>query len=332
MSDRLHIIIAEDEGKTRNLLLSKRKLQLTFFITVTLFICLSVISYNVLNFFQSNKTLNNQVTELNEQLQKTILDKETLALQVADFQQDKSQSQELQQEKAALLNTAITELEQRSSLIERILCNIGIDVKDLPKDNKNSGGPFIAATDTIGRDILLRSDHYMETVNFLPLGRPVPGQITSQFGHRTDPVNGKKGFHTGVDMEGRSGQKIVATADGTVTKSFVNGSYGHYIELSHSNGYSTKFAHLKKRLVKRGEQVKRGQTIGTVGNSGRSTGSHLHYEVCLNKKPINPSKFMRVDKLVKTPFIPKLKVLKKRKIKHQIVAKNKVSGSAVPEN
>jgi murein DD-endopeptidase MepM/ murein hydrolase activator NlpD len=332
MSDRLHIIIAEEEGKTRNLLLSKRKLQISFFITVSLFICLSIISYNVLNFFQSNKSLNSQVAELSEQLQKTILDKETLASQVADFQQNENQSQELQQEKATLLNTAISELEERSSMIERIMCNIGVEVKDLPKNNKNSGGPFIAPTDTIGRDILFRSDHYMKTMHFLPLGHPVPGHVTSRFGHRTDPVNGKKGFHTGVDLKGRSGQKIVATADGTVTKSFVNGSYGNYIEISHSNGYSTKFAHLKKRLVKRGEQVTRGQTIGTVGNSGRSTGSHLHYEVCFNKKPINPSKFMRVDKLVKTPFIPKLKVLKNRKIKHQVVAKNKASGSAVPEN
>ena len=311
MSDRLHIMIAEDEGKTRNLILSKRKLQLSFFTTVSLFICICVISYIVLNFFQSNKALNNQVTELNKQLQKTILDKETLSLQVADIKQEKSN----------LLISTISELEERNSMIERIMCNIGIDVKDLPKDIKNSGGPFIAPPGTIGRDILFRSDHYMETMNFLPLGRPVPGHVTSRFGHRTDPVNGKKGFHTGVDMKGRSGQKIVATADGTVTKSFVNGSYGNYVEISHGNGYTTKFAHLKNRLVKRGEQVKRGQTIGTVGNSGRSTGSHLHYEVCLNKKPINPSKFMRVDKLVKTPFIPQLKVTKNRKIKYQIVAK-----------
>jgi murein DD-endopeptidase MepM/ murein hydrolase activator NlpD len=172
----------------------------------------------------------------------------------------------------------------------------------------------------------------METINFIPLGRPVPGHITSRFGHRTDPVNGKKGYHTGVDMKGRTGQKIIATADGKVTKSFVNGSYGQYVEIQHGNGYTTKFAHLNKRLVKRGERVKRGQTIGTVGNSGRSTGSHLHYEVCLNKKPLNPSKFMRVDKLIKTPVIPRLSVKKKQKIKHPIIAMNQASTPAVLEN
>ncbi len=332
MSDRLHIIIAGDKGKARSLLLSKRKLKLSFFITVSLFICLSVISYNVFHFFQSNKSLNNQVTTLNKQLQETTLIRETLALQLQDLQQNNSRSQEAQQQKTILLNTAITDLEERSNMIERIMRNIGINIKDLPKNKKNSGGPFIASTDTIGRDLLFRSDNYMERINLLPLGRPVPGHITSRFGHRIDPVNGRKGFHTGIDIKGPTGQKIVATADGTVTKSYVNGSYGNFIEINHDNGYSTKFAHLKKRLVKRGETVNRGQTIGTVGNSGRSTGSHLHYEVCLNKKPINPSKFMQVDKLINTPFIPKLRVEKSLKIKHRVIAKKQASTPAVSEN
>jgi len=168
-------------------------------------------------------------------------------------------------------------------------------------------------------------------MNFLPLGRPVPGDVTSRFGHRTDPINGKKGFHSGVDIRGRYGQKIMATADGIVTKSFINGSYGHYVEISHGNGYTTKFAHMKKRLVKRGEKVKRGQTIGTVGSSGRSTGPHLHYEICLNKKPLNPAKFMQVDKLVLPPII-KLRATKKLKIKHKQVTMNTSSTPAALEN
>jgi len=328
MSDRLHIIIAGDEGKIRNLLLSRRKLKLYVSIIGIIFIGLSIIAFNTVSFFQSNRTLNNQVAKLSRQLQETSIVKDTLTQQIQDLQGQNNNNQE----KADLLNSTITELEERSGLIKRIMCNIGIDVKDVPTNNNNSGGPFISPLDTIGKDLLFRSDHYMETINYLPLGRPLPGHITSRFGHRIDPVNGKKGFHTGIDIKGRIGQKIIATADGKVTKSFVNGSYGQYIEINHGNGYTTKFAHLSKRLVKRGERVTRGQTIGAVGNSGRSTGAHLHYEVCLSKKPLNPIKFMRVDKLLKTPFIPRLTTKKMQKIKHNIITKNLASTPAVLEN
>jgi len=129
-------------------------------------------------------------------------------------------------------------------------------------------------------------------------------------------------------MRGRNGQKIVATADGKVSRAFFNGSYGRYIEINHGNGYSTKFAHMKKILVKRGDTVKRGQAIGTVGSSGRSTGPHLHYEVCLNKKPLNPSKFMRVDKLSQVTVIPRLIVGEKQKKPSSLTAKNTHTASS----
>ena len=326
MNDRLHIIISGDETKTRRLLLSKRKARIFLFATITLFIVLSVISYKTFLVPHANKPLNNQLSLLNKQLKESLLAKETLALQVQDLQDLKNnQEKYFQQEKDALLNTAIAELEERSNLIERILGNIGVEIQEIPKsNNKNSGGPFIAPKDSSSHELLLRSDYYMETISFLPLGRPVPTDITSRFGHRTDPFNGKKAFHAGVDMGGHYGQEIVATADGIVTKSFINGNYGQYIEISHGNGYSTKFAHLKKRLVKRGDKIKRGQTIGTLGNSGRSTGPHLHYEVCLNKKPINPGKFMQVDKLIRPPTI-KLRAQKILKIKHRRVVAKKTS-------
>lgn len=333
MSDRLHIIITSDQGKARSLLFSKRRLQLTCLITVSLFIILSSISYKAFHFSNSNTELNNQITTLNKQLQENKLLKESLALQVEKLQQlNSSQAEHFQEEKATLLNTAVSELEERSGIIERIIGKIGVDINDIPQDNNNSGGPFIAPRETIGRELLFRSDHYLDTISSLPLGRPIPGLVTSRFGHRTDPVNGKKGFHSGVDMRGPSGQKIIATADGIVTKAFFNGSYGKYIEISHGNGYTTKFAHMKKLLVKRGEKVKRGQPIGTVGNSGRSTGTHLHYEICLYKKPINPSKYMRVDKLVEKPVIPRLTAQSHRKIKHQLIVKKQISAAAPLEN
>ena len=215
-------------------------------------------------------------------------------------------------------------------MIKQIMGNIGVEVKDVEKTSDNSGGPYIMPKESIGKDLLFRSDRYVDTISYLPLGRPVPGLVTSRFGHRTDPVNGKKGYHSGVDMRGRNGQKIIATADGVVSRAFFNGSYGRYVEINHGNGYTTKFAHMRKILVKRGDKVKRGQSVGTVGSSGRSTGPHLHYEVCLNNKPLNPGKFMRVDKLILPPVIPRLTAEKKLKIKHSLVAENKtVSTSAM---
>ena len=204
MSDRLHIILAGDEGKVRTLLFSKRKLKLSFFLTVSLFITLSIISYNAYHFFHTNKALNNQVAELNRELQKSNRLKSSFSLQVKDLEKvNSNQAATFQQEKATLLNTAVSELEERSGMIERIMCNIGVEVKDTVKDTSNSGCPFLAPRASIGGDLLLRSDRYMETIKLLPLGRPVPGLVTSRFGHRTDPVNGKKGYHSGVDMRGR---------------------------------------------------------------------------------------------------------------------------------
>ena len=315
MNDQYHIIITKDESKARSFLFSKRKLQLAGVFIASLLLAISI--------------LGKQVTLLKSNLQENNVLKEELALQVQELQQlSREQTETFQQEKAALLNTAVTELEERSGMIERIMCNLGVKVKEPSQANKNSGGPFIAPLQDGPNNLLLRSDNFLEIINSLPLGRPVPGTISSKFGHRTDPVNGKKAFHTGIDMCGRNGQKIVATADGVVTRSLFNGSYGRYVEICHGNGYSTRFAHMKKLLVKRGDKVKRGQTIGTVGSSGRSTGPHLHYEVCLHNKPINPDKFMRVDKLTRAPVIPKSKI----KIKHLLVAENQSSSKTIQNN
>ncbi|MCF8056319.1 MAG: M23 family metallopeptidase [Desulfocapsa sp.] len=338
MSDRLHIIITGDTGNVHNLLLSKRKVNILCFSFFFLLFLLIALSYNGVHLSRANTDLISQVALLNDQIDQHALLKEQLVLQVSDLQHlNNRQAETFLKEKTTLLNTAVTELEERSNLlttaatkleersnlIERIMSNIGMDLQDLPKDSSNSGGPFIAPKESIGKEVLFRSDRYLESIYYLPLGRPVPGRVTSRFGHRIDPVNAKKGYHTGVDMRGGYGQKIIATADGTVTKAFVNGSYGRYIEIDHGNGYTTKFAHMKKLLVKRGDRVKRGQKIGTVGSSGRSTGPHLHYEVCLNNNPLNPDKFMRVDKLMQPPEIPRLTAKSNIKIKHiLVVAKN----------
>ncbi len=125
-----------------------------------------------------------------------------------------------------------------------------------------------------------------------PAIRPVKGWISSRFGHRKSPFTGLREFHKGLDIATRMGDPIIAPADGIVTYAGRKGLMGNMIVIDHGHGIVTRYAHLKKALKKRGETVKRGDTIGLVGNTGRSTGSHLHYEVHLNGIPVNPERYI----------------------------------------
>ena len=121
---------------------------------------------------------------------------------------------------------------------------------------------------------------------------PTRGWTSSRFGYRASPFTGKREFHKGVDISARMGAPVVATADGMVAFSGLDRGYGRTIVLKHGYGLKTRYAHLKRILVKKGQFVKRGEIIGLVGNSGRSTGSHLHYEVHLYGVPVNPMKYI----------------------------------------
>ena len=116
-------------------------------------------------------------------------------------------------------------------------------------------------------------------------------KISSRYGYRRDPFSKERKFHEGDDYSTEIGVEVMATANGIVKKSKYNGSFGNFIEIDHGNGYVTVFGHLSKRLVKSGDKVERGQIIGKIGNTGKSTAPHLHYEIRYNKKHIDPSKF-----------------------------------------
>ena len=118
--------------------------------------------------------------------------------------------------------------------------------------------------------------------------------VSSGYGNRIHPVTKEKNFHYGIDFKAQTGTPVVATADGVVTRIvFREGSYGKLIEIDHGNGYSTRYAQLDGYAVKEGDKVKRGNTIGYVGHSGLSTGSHLHYEVFKKGKNVNPRNYIR---------------------------------------
>lgn len=124
-------------------------------------------------------------------------------------------------------------------------------------------------------------------------GRPVKwGWLSSQYGMRADPITGKEAWHSGVDFAGRLDSDVVAVASGVVTFAGERSGYGHMVEISHADGYVTRYAHHKDLLVKSGDIVKKGDTIGKMGSSGRSTGPHVHFEVLRHGRTQDPAKYV----------------------------------------
>jgi murein DD-endopeptidase MepM/ murein hydrolase activator NlpD len=122
---------------------------------------------------------------------------------------------------------------------------------------------------------------------------PIEGRVASSFGEREDPFNGEGAFHSGIDIDAPYGTPVRATADGEVTGASTVSGYGREIVLSHGHELSTVYGHLSAIAVLPGEHVTRGQVIGYVGQSGRATGPHLHYEVRVHNVPVNPHKYLR---------------------------------------
>ena len=125
----------------------------------------------------------------------------------------------------------------------------------------------------------------------IPSIAPVKGYIGSRYGYRTDPIDGKRRMHSGLDFPVNLNTDVVATGDGVVTKAQYDSGWGRYIKIDHGYGYETIYAHLWKINVKKGQKVKRGDKIGKSGNSGRAAGFHLHYEVHKNNKTVDPLRY-----------------------------------------
>jgi len=332
MNEQFHVIIAGDQHNPFSFRVAKKNVIAFGVISITLICALFTTGFYTAGLYSYNKILavkmssakkkmadaENQKKKLEDQLAGVILEK-VKALQemetknnllitqielesnrkIAELERiNLTQQMTFKEERDLLLSTAVSELNARSEFIENIFSNIGIKVTAKSKSNqKNSGGPFIAAEKADYDNLLYKADHYLKTIQALPLGKPVRGSVSSWYGKRKDPLNEKNAFHSGIDFRGKRGDPILATADGRVTFAGKNGSFGKFIKIDHGNGYTTSFAHLDNYHVKKGDHVTRGQTIGLVGNSGRSTGSHLHYEIAYKNKTVNPSKFMKVANL-----------------------------------
>ncbi|MFC2967129.1 DUF5930 domain-containing protein [Acidimangrovimonas pyrenivorans] len=182
-------------------------------------------------------------------------------------------------------------------------------LKEIRRGYSGQGGPLTPITFTTkgepptadeirANEILAGLDKmnlYRLAAQKVPVGLPLKTsfRFTSPFGWRSDPIKGTKRFHEGLDMAGRYGSPIYATADGVVVRAGWSHGYGRLVVIRHAFGFSTRYGHMSQIRVKVGQRVSRGQRIGDMGNSGRSTGTHLHYEVRTAGKAVNPMTYIK---------------------------------------
>ncbi len=166
------------------------------------------------------------------------------------------------------------------------------------------GGPYIKATASRAGSLdpriarlaasLSRMDALQRSLAGIPQVHPAKAEfISSRFGYRADPINGHAAFHAGLDFAGPIGAPVYAAADGTVRFAGRNQGYGNIIEIDHGNGLTTRYAHLSRFRAAPGQTVEAGQIIGAIGNTGRSTGPHLHFEVRMHGRAVNPKPFLQ---------------------------------------
>ena len=158
------------------------------------------------------------------------------------------------------------------------------------------GGPFIAANDARVRTLQANAARqaalaatFASIPAFLPVARPVR---SSEFGYRSDPFHGGGAFHAGLDLTGQTGEMIHAAANGVVVRAGWWGGYGKVVVIDHGNGMETRYGHLSRFHVKEGDVIRQGQVIGGMGSTGRSTGTHLHFEIRLDGRPLDPQPFL----------------------------------------
>jgi murein DD-endopeptidase MepM/ murein hydrolase activator NlpD len=285
MPRKLHIIISGDEGRSRSLSVNVSMVRFTSLLLTLILTVLGLSAgFGIHSMLQSK--------DLRQSLKATTLELATLQ------DRERLMSHELvtlRQEKAELFRTEVAALRERSEQIEEILTQVGVEVNTTAdvastetQQSPNQGGPYYPVPADEHEPLVDFATEMIELANSIPLGEPVSGWISSGYGIRTDPFNGRRAFHYGIDISNMIGTPIHATAAGKVVFAGVNGGYGKMVKIEHADNYMSIYGHLNHIQVKPGESVMRGDCIGTMGNTGRSSGSHLHYEVRHQDKPLNP--------------------------------------------
>ena len=193
----------------------------------------------------------------------------------------------------------------RSVRIATVLRKLGQDIPLPAADGEDVGGPFVplddnADTETFRTNVGLITDEIerltalSRTAARLPLAKPIAGAVvTSRYGARLDPFLGRPALHTGIDFKAARGYPARSTAAGTVVSAGYAGGYGKMVEIDHGNGVTTRYAHLSRVLVEVGQAVPLGAILGQAGSTGRSTGPHLHYEIRVDGKAVDPMTYFR---------------------------------------
>jgi murein DD-endopeptidase MepM/ murein hydrolase activator NlpD len=218
----------------------------------------------------------------------------------------------LERDQLAFVDKATMAAEARYRDTQALIRRLGLDPSRFVSQTTFAmGGPMEAVDGRNGtlanaepkfKDLFLswkKVEQLEQALISIPSYKPVKSfSYTSSFGVRYDPFNGNTAMHAGIDMAGPVGEPIYASADGVVHRAGWGGAYGNMIDLGHGKGIATRYGHLSRVLVEAGEVVKKGQLIARMGSTGRSTGSHLHYEVRIDGRAVNPMPFLEASNYV----------------------------------
>jgi murein DD-endopeptidase MepM/ murein hydrolase activator NlpD len=209
---------------------------------------------------------------------------------------------------ASALNSLEENFDTKARRIRGVLVDLGLDQSKIQLGplGGGTGGPFVPVKPRSDASAFERQvyrvsvsraqlDQLNRTLVNVPVRKPVLGEIdtSSPFGVRMDPFLHVPAMHTGLDFRGNTGDAVPATAAGTVTQAGWSGGYGNLVEVSHGNGFATRYGHLSQIDVKVGQAIRLGQSVGKLGSTGRSTGPHLHYETRIDGEAVDPQKFLR---------------------------------------
>ena len=238
----------------------------------------------------------------------------SLAYLAHQHMQTRSQAEQLAAEVTQLQNLTSAEIETKLQDLSRSEASVaalqqylkarGVNVPTRKSENRPgqpleaAGGPEIKLSAPLpyAQAFSEETDKLLQLARTIPLGKPHGGTITSEYGVRPNPFSGRGSeFHNGLDFRGNIGEPVYSTADGVVVFSGSQNGYGLVVKIRHGHGYQTVYAHLSAIDVADGQKVKAGQAIGKLGNTGRSTGPHLHYEVRRHEETTDPEQFLSLN-------------------------------------
>lgn len=267
-------------------------------LALIIFITITITTYLFIHYFEESKKL----ALHNEQL-------------ISELNEEEQKSRQLITEVGALKEKEL-EVEQQLNMLYDLESQVKETMEDLPVSVEPSGGMDITISEeeakliheeaseltTKASKLIQRYENTLEVIRktneelqFIPTEWPVAkNKITSEFSLRKDPYTRVSSFHMGVDIRGNIGDPVFSAADGEVLRAEYFGGYGNLIVIKHSNKHTTWYAHLSSIDVDVGDHVKKGEIIGAVGSTGRSTGPHLHYEIFEDGEPIDPYTYLSI--------------------------------------